>query len=250
MIELRDVSHSYVSEGRTEVTYTHVLHELSVAIPRRQFVSIVGASGCGKTTTLRLIAGLLRPWRGQVLLDGRPVPGPGPDRALVFQHAGLYPWLTVEANVRFGLEVSGLARGSDARERAGRYMSLVGLTEFADHYPRELSGGMQQRVGLARALAVSPDTLLMDEPFGSLDAITRRRMGAELLDLWERDQRTVVFVTHSLDEALTLSDRVLVMREGKIVCDEPVGLPRPRDFDAVAEDAAFLDLRRRLWELL
>ena len=182
-------------------------------------------------------------------MDGEPIAGPGPDRAVVFQDAALYPWRTLRDNVRFGLELARVGRG-EAGRIADRQLALVGLSEFADHYPARVSGGMRHRAGLARALAVEPGTLLMDEPFGSLDAITRRDLGAELLRIWEDHQRTVVFVTHSLDEALTLADRVLVMRAGEVVCDVPIDLPRPRQPDDVGDDPAFLELRRTLWELL
>jgi NitT/TauT family transport system ATP-binding protein len=250
VLEVRDVAHSYRSERGSTITVTHALDGVDLTVPDRQFVSVVGPSGCGKTTLLRLLAGLIEPARGQILVDGQAVRGPGLDRAVVFQDSGLYPWRTVAANVRFGLELSGLASELDADEVVARHLELVGLSEFASHYPGELSGGMQQRVGVARALAVSPRTLLMDEPFGAVDAITRARLGEELLRIWERDRRTVVFVTHSLDEALTLSDRVVLMREGSVFADTPVDLPRPRDPHALSEEPEFLELRRTLRELL
>ena len=227
MIELRGVSHDYVTEHGPTVTTTHALVNVELEIPRLQFVSVVGPSGCGKTTLLRVIAGLVRPTAGTVLVDGAPVRSPGPERAVVFQDAGLLPWRSVRANIRLGLELSRIARGDDAEAIVERQLELMHLTEFADQYPAQLSGGMRQRVGLARALAVAPPTLLMDEPFGALDAITRSRLGEELLRVWEQDQRTVVFVTHALDEALLLSDRVLAMRGGVILRDVPVDLPRP-----------------------
>jgi NitT/TauT family transport system ATP-binding protein len=250
LIELRSVSHSYESVRGATLTTTHALDGVSLTVPDREFVSVVGPSACGKTTLLRLIAGLMEPSAGEIVVDGGAVEGPGRDRALVFQESGLYPWRTVAANVRFGLELSGLARGEAADEVVARHLELVGLTEFASHYPDQLSGGMKQRVGLARALAVSPRTLLMDEPFGSLDAMTRSRLGEELLEIWERDRRTVVFVTHSLDEALILSDRIVLMREGEVFADTRVDLPRPRDPGAVMEEPEFLELRRTLRELL
>jgi NitT/TauT family transport system ATP-binding protein len=250
MIELRDVSHEYVSEHGAVITTTHALVDVRLTIPTLQFVSVVGASGCGKTTLLRLIAGLLEPTSGTVLINGAAVAGPGPDRAVVFQDAGLYPWRTVRANIRLGLDLSGLASGDDAEAIVTRQLELMHLQEFAEHYPAQLSGGMRQRVGLARALAVAPAMLLMDEPFGALDAITRQRLGEELLHVWEHDQRTVVFVTHSLEEALLLSDRVIVMRGGVILRDVEVDLPRPRQGESLLEDPAFLALRRTLSELL
>jgi NitT/TauT family transport system ATP-binding protein len=250
VIELRAVSHTYVTQTGGRVTSTDALVDVDVSIPELEFASVVGPSGCGKTTLLRVAAGLTKPSGGDVLVDGHRIRGPGPDRAVVFQSAALYPWRTVRANVRLGLELSSLAAGARAEAIVERQLELVGLASFADHYPARLSGGMQQRVGLARALAVSPPRLLMDEPFGSLDAITRRRLGEELLRLWEHDRRTVLFVTHSLDEALLLSDRVLAMRGGRIVCDLPVELPRPRDAVELIEEPAFLELRRFLSELL
>jgi ABC-type nitrate/sulfonate/bicarbonate transport system ATPase subunit len=250
VIELRDLSRSFVTEQRGQVITTHALGPITLSIPDLEFVSVVGRSGSGKTTLLRLIAGLAKPTGGEAVVDGRPVRAPGPDRAVVFQQAALYPWRTVEANVRLGVELARLARRRRADEIVRRHLALVGLTDFAGHYPRQLSGGMQQRVGLARALAVSPRHLLMDEPFGAVDAIMRRELGAELLGIWERERRTVVFVTHSVEEALTLSDRVVVLRDGLVAGDMPVELPRPRDPEAIAEDPDFLHLRRSLLELL
>ncbi len=242
MIELRGASRTYVTDHRAVVTETDALVDVDLTVPPRQFVSIVGSSGSGKTTLLRIVAGLDRLTSGEVRVDGRPVTGPGPDRAVVFQDAALYPWRTVRANVRLGLELSGLARGEEAERIVDRQLALVGLDQFANQYPAQLSGGMRQRVGLARALAVAPPTLLMDEPFGALDAINRTRMGDELLRVWDADRRTVIFVTHSLDEALHLSDRVVVMRGGRVVADAPVDIDRPRDPDA----SAFLELRQFL----
>jgi NitT/TauT family transport system ATP-binding protein len=249
MIELRNVSHTYVTEQATQVVLTHAVVDVDLVIPDLEFVAVVGASGCGKTTLLRLIAGLVEPSRGEILVDDHPIRGPGPDRAVVFQDAALYPWRTLRDNVRLGVELARSGRGSSGLV-ADRQLERVGLTQFADYYPARVSGGMRQRAGLARALAVEPGTLLMDEPFGSLDAITRSSLGAELVRIWEDDQRTVVFVTHSLDEALLLSDRVLVMRAGCIVYDVAVDLPRPRQPEEISDDPAFLDLRRTLWERL
>ena len=246
MIELREVGRSFVVErGRNEIV-TRALGPVTLTIPDLQFVAIVGRSGSGKTTLLRVIAGLVTPTAGEALVDGRPISGPGPDRAVVFQQGALYPWRTVEENVRLGLEFARLVPRRAAAEIVRRHVALVGLDEFARHYPNQLSGGMQQRVGLARALAVSPRHLLMDEPFGSVDAIMRRELGGELLRIWEDDRRTVVFVTHSVEEALTLADRVVVLRDGVVADDVEVDLPRPRDPEAVVEDGTFLQLRRSL----
>jgi NitT/TauT family transport system ATP-binding protein len=250
VIDLHSVTRSYVAERGKDLVTTRAVGPLTLSIPDLQFVSVVGRSGSGKTTLLRLIAGLAEPTTGEIIVDGEHVTSPGPDRAVVFQESALYPWRTVAANIRLGLELSRLVRRQDADAIVRRYLQLVGLTEFERHYPAQLSGGMQQRVGLARALAVEPNYLLMDEPFGSLDAILRRELGAELLRIWERERRTVVFVTHSVEEALTLSDRVIVMRDGMIVLDTPVAIPRPRDPEAVAEDGRFLSLRRSLLEVL
>jgi NitT/TauT family transport system ATP-binding protein len=250
VISVQDLLRIFVADHGRELVTTRALGPLTLSIPDLQFVSIVGRSGSGKTTLLRLIAGLIEPSGGRVVVDGATVSGPGPDRAVVFQQSALYPWRTVEANVRLGLELSRLASRREADEITQRYLALVGLTGFARHYPHQLSGGMQQRVGLARALAVSPTHLLMDEPFGSLDAILRRELGAELLRIWEQTRRTVVFVTHSVEEALTLSDRIVVLRQGQVVRDLEVDLPRPRDPESVAEEPGFMPLRRELMELL
>jgi len=250
VIELREVGRSFVVErGRNEIV-TRALGPVTLSIPDLQFVALVGRSGSGKTTLLRLIAGLIRPTEGEALVDGKPIVEPGPDRAVVFQQAALYPWRTVEENIRLGLEFGRVVPRRAADEIVRRHVGLVGLEEFAAHYPNQLSGGMQQRVGLARALAVSPRHLLMDEPFGSVDAIMRRELGAELLRIWEDDRRTVVFVTHSVDEALTLADRVVVVRDGLVAGDVEVDLPRPRDPEAVVEDPDFLSLRRSLMAVL
>jgi NitT/TauT family transport system ATP-binding protein len=250
VIELREVGRSFVVErGRNEIV-TRALGPVTLSIPDLQFVALVGRSGSGKTTLLRVIAGLIRPTEGEALVDGRPIAEPGPDRAVVFQQAALYPWRTVEENVRLGLEFGRVVPRRAADQIVRRHVGLVGLEEFVAHYPNQLSGGMQQRVGLARALAVSPRHLLMDEPFGSVDAIMRRELGAELLRIWEDDRRTVVFVTHSVDEALTLADRVVVLRDGLVAGDVDVDLPRPRDPEAVVEDPDFLSLRRSLMAVL
>ena len=205
------------------------LSNITLDIQPNEFVAIVGRSGCGKTTLLNLIAGLLRPSQGQILIDGRPVDGPGPDRGMVFQQSALFPWLTAIGNIEFGPQSMGMAKAK-RRALARELIELVRLTGFEDKFPHELSGGMQQRVAIARALAMDPDILLMDEPFGALDELTRAEMQEELLRIWEARKKTVVFVTHSIVEALYLSDRVVVLspHPGRLRQQVAVALPRPR----------------------
>jgi NitT/TauT family transport system ATP-binding protein len=236
------------SIGR-EIVRTLALDGVSFAIRPHEFVSLIGPSGCGKSTILRIAGGLMAPTAGVIRVGGNQVTGPGSDRAIVFQTPGLMPWRTVIDNVAMPLELAGVGK-AERRRRAGEYVELVGLVEFADHYPRELSGGMQQRVGIARALAVEPEVLLMDEPFGSLDAISRERMQDELLRIWEHTQKTVLFVTHSIDEAILLSDRVLVMGNGVMAAEVPIELPRPRSRQTLLSDARTLDLMRVLEDRL
>jgi len=207
-----------------------VLEDVSFRVNDGEFVCLIGPSGCGKTTLLRIVAGLERPTDGEVLLDGQPVTGPGADRGFVFQDFALFPWRTVRQNVEFGLELRGMDR-EERRSRAREYIETVHLSGFEDYYPHQLSGGMKQRVGIARALVNQPKVLLMDEPFGSLDAQTRNFMQQELLEVWTRGfQETVVFVTHSMDEAVFLADRILLFsaRPGRVVEDRPVRVSRPR----------------------
>jgi NitT/TauT family transport system ATP-binding protein len=206
-IELRSLSVSFGGPGRAATA----LRDISLNIQAGEFLAVLGPSGCGKSTLLNAIAGFEPPSAGSVLVDGRPVLGPGPDRPVVFQQHSLFPWMTALDNVAFGLR---MADDRAARVRARHYLRLVGLAEAVDRYPHELSGGMQQRVGLARALAVEPNVLLMDEPFGALDAQTRILMQEQLLKLWERWRHTVVFVTHDIDEAIFLADRVAVLGLG------------------------------------
>jgi NitT/TauT family transport system ATP-binding protein len=236
------------SIGR-EIVRTLALDDVSFEIRPHEFVTLIGPSGCGKSTILRIAGGLLAPTGGAVRVGGAVVTGPGPDRATVFQTPGLMPWRTVIDNVAMPLELAGAGK-AERRRRAAEYVQLVGLDEFADHYPRELSGGMQQRVGIARALAVEPDVLLMDEPFGSLDAISRERMQDELLRIWGHTQKTVLFVTHSIDEAILLSDRVLVMGNGVMATEVPIDLSRPRSRHSLLSDPRTLDLMRVLEEAL
>jgi NitT/TauT family transport system ATP-binding protein len=226
------------------------LRGIDLAVEHGAFVSLVGPSGCGKTTFLRIVAGLEPATSGEVLLDGRQVREPGTDRGFVFQSDNLLPWRTVLANALIGPEIAGRV-GTDERRRTLDLLRLVGLDGFEDYYPRQLSGGMRQRVNLARALAINPEVLLMDEPFSALDAQTREIMQTELLRIWNEGRKTVLFVTHQIDEAVFLSDRVLVFgrRPGRIVETIDVDLPRPRllALKRTPEFVAYVD---RIWRLI
>src|SRR3954466_5656000 len=211
------------------------LQGVDLAIGDNEFLSLVGTSGCGKSTLLSIVAGLESHEQGEVLVDGVPVDGPGLDRGVVFQSYTLFPWLTAQQNVEFALREAGM-RGKEAVDSSLDHLKLVGLDGFADSYPRELSGGMKQRVAIARALSYRPKMLLMDEPFGALDALTRHHMQELLARIWERHRLTVLFVTHDVEEAVYMSDRVAVMsnRPGRIKTIVPVDLERPRHYDMVA----------------
>ena len=209
---------------------THLaLDRIALDVREGEFVSIVGPSGCGKSTLLYMVGGFVPPSTGTISVSGKPVTGPGPDRGPVFQEFALFPWKTVLGNVAYGLREAGLARAA-AEEKARDLIGRVGLSGYETFYPKELSGGMKQRVAIARTLAYGPAILLMDEPFGALDAHTRVRLQNELLGLWERDRKTVLFVTHAVDEAVFLSDRVVVMsrQPGRLKATVPIDLPRPR----------------------
>ncbi|MFO7833862.1 nitrate ABC transporter ATP-binding protein [Halorubrum sp. 48-1-W] len=221
-ITIQNVSRSYES--------TQALDDVSFSVSEGEFCCVVGPSGCGKTTLLRAIAGLDGPDGGSILVGGDPVTGPGLDRGMVFQEYALFPWRTVRGNIRFGLDRPA-CDCPDCEERVRELIDLVGLDGFEDAYPKELSGGMKQRVGIARALAPDPEILLMDEPFGSVDARTRDRLHAELLDIWTQTGQTVVFVTHDIDEAVTLADRVVVMDAdpGTVQSTFSIDLERPRE---------------------
>lgn len=226
------------------------LRSLNLDFKRGSFVSVVGPSGCGKTTFLRIVAGLEPASAGEVLLDGRAVREPGGDRGFVFQTDNLLPWRTVLANALIGPEVAGRA-GAQERRRTLELLKLVGLEGFESYYPRQLSGGMRQRVNLARALAIDPEILLMDEPFSSLDAQTREIMQTELLRIWEQGRKTVLFVTHQIDEAVFLSDRVLVFarRPGRLQESVEIALPRPRSL-AIKRTAEFVAYVDHIWRLI
>lgn len=247
-IEARDVVVTY---ERTRDKGTLVaLEDFSLDVAEGEFVAIVGPSGCGKSTFLNVVAGLTFPASGQVSVDGKPVTGPGPDRAVVFQDYALMPWRTVEGNVRFGLEMQRRVDDTTAGKVA-HWIDLVGLNGFERAYPRELSGGMRQRVGLARALVTEPQLLLMDEPFAAVDAMTREIMQDELARIVAATGQPILFITHSVDEAITLGDRIAVVtnRPGRIKEIVPVNLPRPRSRDS-RHLPEFQALRDRVWDLL
>lgn len=238
------------------VTRTHpvkntvftALDDVSLDIGDEEFVTVVGPSGCGKSTLLNLAAGLDTPTSGEVLVDGEPVTGPGPERGVIFQQYALFPWLTVRGNVEFGLRIASVPP-AERKARAQRAIDLVGLGDFADALPKTLSGGMKQRCAIARAYAVDPQVLLMDEPFGALDALTRVQLQDQLLDTWSRDRRTVLFITHDVDEAVYLAGRVIVMaaRPGRVHQVIDVDLPYPRT-EEVRLSPEFAGIRNAVWQ--
>ena len=247
-LELRGVRKSFrAARGGGRVA---VLEDLSLSVADQEFLAIIGPSGCGKSTILRIIDGLIPPDAGGIWIDGRPVSGPGGGRAMVFQSFDLFPWRTTLQNIEFGLEMAGRPR-AERREVARRHIELVGLQGFEDAYPHQLSGGMQQRVGIARALAVDPGILLMDEPFGALDVQTRDLLQDELLRIWERRRKTVVFITHSIEEAIYLADRVIVFTPRPARIDREIRIPfdRPRD-EHIKVHPTFLELRTQIWKSL
>jgi NitT/TauT family transport system ATP-binding protein len=227
------------------------LADVSFSVEDGEFMAIVGPSGCGKTSMLNIVAGLLPYEEGNVAIDGKRVDGPGIDRAVVFQHASLLPWRTIAGNVRYGMELQRRFDENTMKERTEHFIKLVGLSGFERHYPSELSGGMQQRVNLARALAADPVVLLMDEPFAALDAQTREFMQAELLKIWSKAKKTVVFITHQINEAIYLADRVVVMsaRPGRVKDVFKVPFARPRDL-SLKRDPRFLELEDTVWKLI
>ncbi len=237
----RDVSKTFIQKGTQQV---HVLDHISVDVRKNEFLVILGPGQSGKTTLLRIIAGLEKPTTGEVYLDGRQVDSPGPDRGLVFQSYMLLPWRTVMGNVILGRRLRGEPR-DEAREIAMKYIRLVGLEGFEKHYPHQLSGGMKQRVGIARAYASGPEVMLLDEPFGQLDAQTRIHMENETIRIWESEKKTVVFVTNNIDEAIFLGDRIVTLEgklPGRMGAVYPIDIPRPRRFT----DLAFLKLRQQI----
>ncbi|MGU3576553.1 ABC transporter ATP-binding protein [Brucellaceae bacterium C25G] len=242
-IKVKNLTKAFYDPSSDRITLA--AHDVNFSVKRGEFVCIVGPSGCGKTTVLRILAGLEEKLSGDVMLASNNPP------AMVFQEASVLPWLTVRQNVAFPLSLKGASKEKQ-KERVDELLSLTGLTDFADAYPRQLSGGMKQRVSVARALVDDRDILLMDEPFGALDEQTRLVLQQELLRIWETSGKTVVFITHSVDEALTLADRVLVMspRPGHIVADLAIPFERPRDVVAMRRDQRFWDLTYQVWNLL
>jgi len=230
------------------------LAPISLDVEERQFVALIGPSGSGKSTVLRLVAGLEERTAGEITMDGDAIFGPGPDRGMVFQDHALLPWMTVKENVLFALDCNPDGRDKEEREKAAsEYLDLVHLSRFADQKPSQLSGGMKQRVGLARAFALDPRVLLMDEPFGALDALTRGVMQTELLGIWEEAAKTVLLVTHDVDEALLLADRIIVLSQGpqaRIKADMNVPFERPRDQDEILSSKEYPELHRELLALL
>lgn len=222
------------------------LEDISLKVYPNEFVSIVGSSGCGKSTLLNIIAGLTPPSSGQVLMDGEPIEGPGPDRGMICQSYTLFPWLSVADNIGFGLELRKVPK-AERRDRIGHYLAVVGLSQFAQSYPKQLSGGMRQRVAIARALANDPEVLLMDEPFGALDAQTREQMQQFMLNLWERTHITILMITHDVEEAVFLSQRIYVMVPcpGRIKEEILVGLP-PQDEVETRLKSEFMQMKRRV----
>ena len=246
VLEVKDLCKSFESSAGSVTA----LEGINFRARQREFVCVIGPSGCGKSTLIRILAGLEAPTSGEMLLDGKAVQGPGPDRGMVFQGYTLFPWRTVKKNVMFGLEMAGRSKTS-AEEEARQWIDLVGLGNFENAYPHQLSGGMKQRVAIARALASQPRILLMDEPFGALDAQTRARMQAYLLEIWQNIDITILFITHDLDEAIYLADRILVLKAhpGEVEEIIEVPVPQPRSPEQFLS-AEFLATKKRLEELI
>jgi NitT/TauT family transport system ATP-binding protein len=239
IVEIKSVSKTFALQGQT----IHALKDADLTIRKGEFICLIGASGCGKSTLLRIIAGFETPTTGEALMWGKPIDGPDPTRGMVFQDYALFPWLSVRDNIGFGPRSRGRPR-AEIRETTERFIEMVGLQRFADAYPHQLSGGMRQRVAIARVLANDAEIVLMDEPFGALDALTRERLQEELLEIWQRTGLTVVFVTHAIEEAIYLADRVVVMTPGpgRIESDNRLTIPRPRDIAS----PEFNEIRRAL----
>jgi ABC-type nitrate/sulfonate/bicarbonate transport system ATPase subunit len=242
-VSIRDVSMSF--PGKHPGEQIDVLEKVSAEVAHGEFVCLVGPSGCGKSTLLNIVAGFLDATSGEVLVDGQPVTGPDARRIFVFQENGVFPWLNVVENIGFGLRKLGT---TERKRTIARYIDMVGLNGFEDSYPRELSGGMRQRVEIARALAANPDIIYMDEPFGALDFLTRMKMRADLVRIWQSEKKTILFVTHDIEEAVQLADRILVMTQRPATIQEivDVDLARPRDLDS----RGYLEKRDRIFRLM
>ena len=249
-VSLVDVSKRFTLRVDGVVQVVDALDRVSFTVNDGEVVALIGPSGCGKTTALRIAMGLESASQGKVTVDGREVTGCGFDRGMVFQFAELLPWLTALQNVMFGLEMKGM-RGAELRDTATRHLELVGLKDSLSRRPHQLSGGMKQRVGIARALAIDPKVLLMDEPFGALDAQTRESLQGELLDIHARTGKTILFVTHDLDEAVLIADRIVVMKNGRVqeIMDVPLKRPRP-DLGMVRGTAEFAETRYKVWRAI
>jgi NitT/TauT family transport system ATP-binding protein len=245
-LEASGVRKAYTRNGKS----LDIVDVAQFAVREGEFVTVIGPSGCGKSTFLHIMGGFIKAESGSIRLDGREVSGPGPDRGMMFQEFSLFPWKSVAGNIAWGLEAQGYSK-SAIEETVARHLDMIGLRDFAHHYPAELSGGMKQRAALARVLAFDPKVLLMDEPFGALDAQTREIMQEELMNLWERTKKTVVFVTHDIDEAVFLADRVVVLtaRPARIREEVTIDLPRPRDI-AVRKSVKLLEYRNYIWDMI
>lgn len=246
-LALENLSKTYFDPYRgTQLT---AVKDVSLRVEEGDFVAVVGPSGCGKSTILNMIAGFVPITSGRILVDGREVKGPGPDRGVVFQSFALFPWKTVAENVTFGPRMRGVGK-AERQKIADEYLALAGLSHAADRYPNELSGGMQQRVGVVRALANNPDVLLMDEPFASVDAQTRMTLQEELTRIWEERRPTVVFITHDVSEAVFLANRVVVLSKGNILEEVDISLDRPRSWERLVEDDEFKSLSNQVLQLV
>ncbi len=245
-LAVENISKVYTGKGKQPLT---VLQDININIFAREFICLLGTSGCGKSTLLNIIAGLLPPSTGHVLVDGQSVTGrPGSDRGMVFQGYTLYPWLTVAQNIAFGLQFQKMTT-AEQRDRVGYFLNVVGLAKFAHSYPKQLSGGMKQRVAIARALANEPAMLLMDEPFGALDAQTKEQMQEFLLELWEKTHVTVLMITHDMEEAIYLSQRIYMLESGRIKGEIPIWLPEGRSLE-IKLSPEFVDIKRQVINLM
>ncbi|MDF2504924.1 ABC transporter ATP-binding protein [Clostridium sp.] len=252
-VTIKNLKKSYTTrdkDGKNDKEFL-AIENFTLGIKKGEFVTIVGPSGCGKSTFLDMLAGLSKPTSGEIYIDGKLITGPDLDRGIILQGYALFPWLTAQENIEFGLEIKGMSKDK-RREISSKFINLVGLNKFEKRYPHELSGGMKQRVAIARALAYNPEVLLMDEPFAAVDAQTRELLQEELLTIWEKTNKTIVFITHSIEEAIFLGDRVVVMsaNPGKIKEIIKINLQRPRSIVDIRDSKAFNENRNKIWQLL